>query len=243
MIVVDALRVDFPTTAVRALDDVSLTIQAGERVALLGRSGAGKSTFLRALLGALTPSGGAVRIDDLDPAGSPAEVRALRRGTGMVRQGNDLVRGVSARTNILMGAAGAWTLREWTAVLRGQVPQRWAGRLAELATWHGITACLPHRVERLSGGQRQRVAVCRALLTAPTLLLADEPTSGLDPATAEAVVHALTAGHRGTTIVATHDLDIAARFERVVALRDGAVVHDGTEIDADVRAAIYEPVP
>lgn len=239
MITVEALTVDFPSRGVRAVDDLDLRVAAGEQVALLGRSGAGKSTLLRALLGAVRPAAGHVRIGGRDPFGAAEEVAALRRSTGVIRQGNDLVPLVSARVNALAGTTPDWRLGDWARVLRGRVPPRWAQRLDALATQHGIAGALDARVRDLSGGQRQRVALCRALLPGPDLLLADEPTAGLDPATATGVVDALRGTAGVTLVVATHDLAVARAFPRVVALRDGAVVYDGADFDERAAEDVY----
>ncbi|MGP3957999.1 ATP-binding cassette domain-containing protein [Nonomuraea sp. 3N208] len=230
---------DFPGRRLRAVDRVTLRIAEGEQVALLGPSGAGKSTFLRALLGAVTITG-TVRVGEWDPYGTAAERRAIRRASGFVRQGGDLVPGLSARLNAAMGTSPSWTLRDWARVLGGRAPAAQEERLAALADRHGITDSLPARVRELSGGQRQRVAVIRALLPGPRLLLADEPTSGLDPVTAAAVVDTLCspAGSM-TVVVATHDLAVARRFPRILAMRDGRLVHDGQSLDETTAAGVY----
>ncbi|WP_171074213.1 ATP-binding cassette domain-containing protein [Nonomuraea basaltis] len=230
---------DFPERRLRAVDTVTLRVAEGERVALLGPSGAGKSTLLRVLLGAV-PVTGTVRVNGLDPYGTARERREIRRASGFVRQGGDLVPGLSARLNAVMGTSPYWSPRDWARVLAGRVPAAYEERLAALADRHGITDSLPARVRELSGGQRQRVAVIRALLPGPRLLLADEPTSGLDPVTAEAVVDALCApGESVTVVVATHDLAVARRFPRILAMRDGRLVHDGDSLDETAAAGVY----
>ncbi len=220
-----------------------MSIAEGERVALLGPSGAGKSTLLRALLGAV-PATGRVRVDGRDPFRSRREATQVRSGTGVVRQGNDLVLGVSARLNALMGTTAAWRLRDWVRALTGRIPVPFQGRLEILAAHHGILGCLRQPARELSGGQRQRVALVRALLGQPRLLLADEPTNGLDPVTAAAAVDALrTAGTNSdrpvTVVVATHDLAVARQFPRVLALRDGRLAYDGSTLDESTTASIY----
>jgi ABC-type phosphate/phosphonate transport system ATPase subunit len=219
---------------------VSLAVGTGERVALLGPSGAGKSTLLRALLGAV-PATGRVRVGGRDPYDRAAgQVREVRRATGFLRQGDDLILVASARLNALLGTVPRWRLPDWVRVLTGRVPRGWADRLAELADRHGVTECLPAPAGQLSGGQRQRVALIRALLPGPRLLLADEPTAGLDPVTAAEAVRALHTA--GTTVVtATHDAKVAATFDRMVALRDGRLVYDGPPLDEAAAAEIYRP--
>jgi ABC-type multidrug transport system ATPase subunit len=229
------LTVEFADRGVRALDRVSLKVGAAERVAVLGPSGAGKSTLLRAILGAV-PATGTVRVGGLDPYGG--RTREVRRATGFLRQGDDLILAVSARLNALLGTVPRWRAADWGRALAGGVPAGWAGRLAELAARHGVTDCLPATTGRLSGGQRQRIALIRALLPGPRLLLADEPTTGLDPVTAAEAVRALHDAD-ATVLAATHDAAVAGTFDRVVALRDGRLVYDGPPLDEATAAEIY----
>jgi ABC-type phosphate/phosphonate transport system ATPase subunit len=224
-------------TAVDALRGVSLEIGRGQLTAVMGPSGSGKSTLLRALLGAV-PATGRVRIGGHDPYRDAGEARAIRAATGFLRQGNDLVLGVSARLNALLGTSASWRARDWLRALCGRTPVRHTAALHQLATAHGISGCLSQPARNLSGGQRQRVALVRALLADPRLLLADEPTSGLDPVTAEAAVDALQ-GVGVTLIVATHDLAVARRFPRILAIRAGRLIYDGPTLDDTTTAAIY----
>ncbi len=233
---VSNVRVTFTDQAV--LDDVSLSVAPGEQIALLGPSGAGKTTLLRVVVGALRPERGAVMADGVDPFGTRAGLTRLRRSIGCVRQRDDLVAGLTARTNILAGAAHAWRPADWAAVLVGSVPRRFAERLGELARIHDIESLLADRVEHLSGGERQRVALARALFTRPRLLLADECTSGLDPVRATVALDHLQ-GSGATLLATTHDLNVARRFERVVALREGKIVFDGKPPDAEEIERIY----
>ncbi|QTR06455.1 ATP-binding cassette domain-containing protein, partial [Saccharothrix algeriensis] len=179
--------------------------------------------------GAVTPASGTVSVGGKDPA-KASELRFIRRRTGVVRQGNDLVHGLTAQTNAVLGTSADWGVRDWFAVLRGRMPTRYAQRVQALADAQGIRPFLRYPVERLSGGQRQRVALVRAVLSEPRLLLADEPTSGLDPATARAAIRTLRAADGVTVVVSTHDLAIARQFPRVIALRDGRVCFDGPEL-------------
>lgn len=235
---VEDLTVEFAGRGLRAVDRLTVSIEAGAQVALLGPSGAGKSTLLRALLGAV-PVTGRVRVGGRDPCGATRDAREVRRATGFVRQGDDLVLGLSARLNALMGTAAGWRPRDWAAVCVGRAPTGHAPRLAALAAGLGVEWCLPARAAELSGGQRKRIALIRALLPRPRLLLADEPTTGLDPTTADIAVTALRSADGATLIVATHDLTVARRFPRVIALRDGRLIYDGPGIDANAATAIY----
>lgn len=227
---------------VRAVDGLTVHIAQGERVALLGPSGAGKSTLLRALVGAV-PIAGEVRVGGLDPYRGAREASTIRAATGFIRQGNDLVLGLSARMNAIMGTSPTWRTRDWFRALSGRTPRAYTRRLEALTAAHGIARCLDQPARTLSGGQRQRVALVRALLTEPSLLLADEPTSGLDPVTAGAAVDALCdvgGGSRPVTVlVATHDLTVARRFPRILAICGGRLAYDGTALDEDTAALIY----
>ena len=235
---VTGLRVDLPGHGAGALAGVDLEVAPGEQVALLGPSGAGKSTLVRALLGAVTPAAGAVRVGDLDPAAGRDARRALRRATGLVTQGGDLVPALSVRANAVAGRSHELGPAGWLALLRGRTPAALAERLRLLAAEQGLEGLLEVPVARLSGGQRQRAALLRALLGRPGLLLADEPTAGLDPGTAGRAVAALRAVPV-TLVVATHDLAVARAFPRVVALRAGRVVHDGAAFDPEAAHALY----
>lgn len=222
----------------RAVDRLTVSVAAGEQIALLGPSGSGKTTLLRALLGAL-PVTGTLRVGGRDPRGSAGDARRVRQATGFVRQGDDLVLGLSARLNALAGTASGWRGRDWASVCVGRVPAAHAARLAALAAELEVGSCLPARVAELSGGQRKRIALIRALLPRPRMLLADEPTNGLDPVTADIAVRALRSADGATLIASTHDLAVARRFPRVIALREGRLVHDGPGIDEAAAAAIY----
>jgi ABC-type phosphate/phosphonate transport system ATPase subunit len=233
------VTVDFASRGIRVLDRIDLTIGAGEQVALLGPSGAGKTTLLRVILGAVRPVAGQVLVGGLDPFDSRAYAVRVRRATGMVRQRDDLVRGLTARTNILVGQASRWRTCDWWAVLRGTVPERYRQRLVDLAVRHDIEPLLDHRIEQLSGGQRQRVALARALMSRPRLLLADESTAGLDPMRAAVALAHLRDADGATLVVTTHDMDVARQFPRVVALRGGQIVFDRSDLDDRAVDSIY----
>lgn len=164
--------------------------------------------------------------------------REVRLGTGFLGQGDDLITGMSARFNALLGTVPRWRPSDWCRVLFAGFPRGWIDRLADLAEQHGVTECLPTQVSRLSGGQRQRIALIRALLPGPRLLLADEPTTGLDPVTSAEAVRALH-GAGATVVAATHDSAVAATFSRVVALRAGRLVYDGPPLDPAGVAHLY----
>jgi putative ABC transport system ATP-binding protein len=200
---------------IRAVDDVSLTIAAGEIVALQGPSGSGKSTMLMLAAGLLAPDRGHVRFEGRDLSSlSPRESSDyLRRNIGFVYQSFHLMAGVPAVENAAV------------KLLADRVPLRQARR--EAVPWLervGLGRRLDHTPDRLSGGERQRVAIARALVNEPKLILADEPTGSLDSKRATEIVALLGEICRSQTVamlLVTHDPKAASIADRVYTLRDG----------------------
>jgi lipoprotein-releasing system ATP-binding protein len=199
----------------KVLQGIDLVVRPGELVGLVGPSGAGKSTLLH-LAGLLErPDAGTVRIhgtdvSQLDDAGRTA---IRRRAIGFIYQFHHLLPEFSALENIVL-----------PQMIAG-VPRRVAAERAHgLLDAVGLVARASHRPARLSGGEQQRVAIARALANRPGLLIADEPTGNLDPHTAEAAFEMLTGlvrRNRVAALIATHNLHLAARMDRVLELRDG----------------------
>ena len=208
------------------LAPLSLTVEPGERVALIGPSGAGKTTLLRLIAGAVAPSTGCVELRGRDVA-SLRPGRDLARLVGMIAQQFDLVPNLSVLHNVLAGRLGEWSFGRSLLSLVWPRDQRLALDALERV---GVTHLAHQRAGRLSGGEQQRVAIARVLVQRPTVVLADEPVASLDPARAREVVRLLTdvTGEQGETLVASiHSLDLAREyFERIVGLRNGLVQFD-----------------
>jgi len=208
-------------STVRALDGVSLSVQQGEFVALLGTSGSGKSTLLNLIAGLDRPSEGSLRIFDRDLAQMSSSELSLhrRRNVGIIFQSFNLVSTMTARENVtlaMMFAGVPRVEREATA--------------ADLLQSIGLGERQEHRPRELSGGEQQRVAIARALSNKPHLLLADEPTGNLDSRTSRdilTVLKDLNEREAKTIIMVTHDASLAASYaHRTITLLDGVVVDE-----------------
>ncbi|WP_334173239.1 ABC transporter ATP-binding protein [Sinomonas sp.] len=204
---------------VRALDGVSLTIERGEFVAIVGASGSGKSTMMN-IIGCLdAPTSGRYFMDGIE-TGELDEYQLAQirnRKIGFVFQSFNLIPRTRAVENVAMPLAYR------------KVPRRTRHGLAlEALDAVGLSARSGHLPSQLSGGQQQRVAIARALVTEPVLLLADEPTGALDTHSSEEILDLFASLHaRGRTIVMiTHEPEVAARAQRVVRMQDGRIVSD-----------------
>ncbi|MCO1598856.1 ABC transporter ATP-binding protein [Micromonospora sp. RHAY321] len=206
--------------SVEALRGVSLVVQPGDYVALVGPSGSGKSTLMHLLGGLDRPSGGRLVIGGRDVGAlSPPEMATLRNETiGFVFQAFHLLPRTSAVENVAL-----------PLVYRGVPARQRRERAAAMLGRVGLGHRLDHRPNQMSGGEQQRVAIARALVTEPTVLLADEPTGNLDSVTGAAVLELLEQLNveSGVALVmVTHDQEVAARARRRITMRDGVVVAD-----------------
>jgi phosphonate transport system ATP-binding protein len=242
MIEVAGLRVVLPP-AVAAVDGVDLVIQPGEFVVILGRSGAGKTTFLRAINRLVEPAAGVVRVAGRMVTGADADgLRTARRQIGMVFQQFNLVRRASVRDNVLAGRLGYVPA---LPSLLGRFPAADRERALECLARVGLAHLAGRRADTLSGGEQQRVAIARALAQAPAVILADEPTASLDPALTADIMGLLRTinTERGLTLVVSqHQLQTALAYAtRVVGLRRGRVAFDGppAAVTPVVADAIY----
>jgi phosphonate transport system ATP-binding protein len=216
----------------RALDGVSLEIAHGERVAVIGPSGAGKTSLLRVLGTALRPTAGVIAIDGGDPWSLSSDaLRRLRSRVGAIYQAPPLPPRQRLVTAVLAGRLGIWGF--WKGLASLVYPADIPGARETLARLE-LAERLFDRCDRLSGGQLQRVGVARVLYQRPDLILADEPVSSLDPQLADQTVGELNreSQARDVTLVASlHAVDLALKwFPRVVGLREGVVVFDAPPV-------------
>nr|WP_042502145.1 phosphonate ABC transporter ATP-binding protein [Thermaerobacter marianensis] len=214
---------------VRALRDVSLKINPGEFVVIVGLSGAGKSTLLRCINRLIEPSEGEILVDGVDVRKlKGADLRRLRSRIGMVFQTFNLVKRSSVIKNVLAGRLAHTPA--WRGLL-GWFPREDVEFALECLDRVGIADKAWVRADQLSGGQQQRVAIARALCQRPKIILADEPVASLDPPTSHVVMSDLRRINREdgiTTIVNLHFIDLALTYaDRIIGMRNGQVVFDG----------------
>ncbi|MGB3435301.1 glutamine ABC transporter ATP-binding protein GlnQ [Achromobacter sp.] len=202
------------------LDGISLNIDAGEVVVVVGPSGSGKSTFLRCINVLETINGGDLLVDGLSVNGGAAQVREIRREAGMVFQQFNLFPQMTALENVMFGPVHT----------RGQSRAE-ARELAEsLLAKVGLAERMNHYPSELSGGQQQRVAIARALAIKPKLMLFDEPTSALDPELRHEVLKVMRdlAEEGMTMVVVTHEMEFARKVgSRLIFIDAGKIAHDG----------------
>jgi putative ABC transport system ATP-binding protein len=222
-------RYDGAATA--AVGDVSLRVEPGEAVAIMGPSGSGKSTLLNLIAGMDKPTSGAIRVGDerVDMLSEAGAARFRRRHVGMIFQFFNLLDDMTAIDNVLLPAQ-----------LAGSKARATRERAEELL----VTLNIAHRRDaypaRLSGGERQRVAIARALINKPPLLLADEPTGAVDTATGDEIGRLLLDlnAHGQTLIVVTHSPELARRYAgRLVRIADGRVASDTPVVNGTAAAS------
>ncbi len=208
------------STAVKALIDLSLTVEQGERVAVMGPSGSGKSTLLNLICGLDGPTSGSIKLEGVELASlnDDQRTRLRREKIGMVFQTFNLLPTLTAQENV------ALPLR-LQGLRRRETDERAMAMLERV----GLKIRAHHRPDELSGGERQRVAIARALIFRPPILLGDEPTGNLDSTTGEEILRLLDDLHREfntTVLLVTHN-DLAAAFcDRILTLRDGQFVKE-----------------
>jgi putative ABC transport system ATP-binding protein len=225
---------EFDGGRIVAVDDVSLRIDSHETVAIVGRSGSGKSTILNLICGLDHPTSGEVRYEGNVITGRAAWASLRTTCIGIVFQNFSLIQTLSARENIEVALLGSLN----TARQRRE-------RALELLAHFGLAARSTLRPALLSGGERQRLAIARALANRPGLLVADEPTGNLDEANTHTVMDIFGNIHRdfGTTVlVVTHDEEVAATFPRRIEVCDGRIRSDRRTPSAENSSPVPEPV-
>ncbi len=203
---------------VKALNDVSFSVDKGEFVAIIGPSGSGKSTLLHILGGVDKPTSGTVYMDGSDVYAQNDEQLAIfrRRQVGLIYQFYNLIPVLNVIENITL-----------PVLMDGQKVN--AERLHELITTLNLTGRENHLPNQLSGGQQQRVSIGRALMNAPAVVLADEPTGNLDSKNSQEIVELLKVSNQKynqTLIIITHDENIALQADRILAIEDGRILRD-----------------
>ncbi len=205
-------------TQVKALDDVSFSVEKGEFVAFVGTSGSGKSTLLHILGGVDTPSSGEVLVDGTDICSFDQTKLAIfrRQKIGLIYQFYNLIPILNVEENITL-----------PLLLDGRSLDK--AHLKELVSTLGLADRVGHLPNQLSGGQQQRVSIGRALITKPALILADEPTGNLDSNNSKEIMALLklcNKQYNQTLIMVTHDNDIARQADRIISFRDGHILSD-----------------
>ncbi len=205
-------------TQIKALDDISFSVEKGEFVAIVGPSGSGKSTLLHILGGVDTPTSGQVLVDGADICALDQTKLAIfrRRQIGLIYQFYNLIPILNVEENI-------------TLPLLLDERSLDEARLKEIVATLGLADRVRHLPNQLSGGQQQRVSIGRALINNPALVLADEPTGNLDSANSKEIIALLKLSNQRyhqTLIVVTHDRDIALQADRIISFGDGRIVRD-----------------
>ncbi|MBN9440278.1 phosphonate ABC transporter ATP-binding protein [Bosea sp. (in: a-proteobacteria)] len=240
LLAVEGLTKVYPTGK-KALGGIDVVIDRPQLVAVIGSSGAGKSTFIRCINRLVEPTAGRILLNGEDIVALDRKgLRAARRRIGMIFQEYNLVERLSVMQNVLSGRLGYVGL---LASLRWRFPPEDIQAAFALLDRVGLDGYHNQRADALSGGQRQRVGIARALMQRPDLLLLDEPTASLDPKTSRQImrlVRELVAERQTPAIINIHDVALARAYaDRIIGLRDGIVVFDA-EASALTEAALTE---
>lgn len=219
------LRCDIQGKTILSID--TLSIQHGERIAIVGHNGAGKSTLIKLLTGFMHCSSGSLKVLDreMNTDLSSNDLRLLRKDIGQVLQGLHLVARLTALDNILIGSLGR--LSGWKS-LAGIYPQEEIQRACQALDAVGLNLKADTRTDKLSGGEKQRVAIARMLMQKPRLILADEPTAALDPGAAAEVCELLVNSARDATLITVvhNPTLLPVLAQRVIGLKAGRIIFD-----------------
>lgn len=227
----------------KALEDINFTINKGEFISIIGKSGAGKSTFLRCINRMITPTEGNIVFKDKDITNiSKKDLKVVRREIGMIFQHYNLVERSSVLSNVLHGRLGYTSdIKGMFGIFSNEDKLLAYNTLVDV----GLEDQIYKRGDQLSGGQKQRVGIARALVQNPELMLADEPIASLDPFSSKVIMDYLKKinKEKGITIIANlHQVDVAINYStRIIGLSKGKLVFDGTpeELTVDAINKIY----
>jgi phosphonate transport system ATP-binding protein len=248
VVALDGVGVQRGTT--RSLEAISFRIAPGERIALVGPSGAGKTSLLSVMNTSLAIGAGSIQLFGVDPAAlARADLQSLRRRIATVHQGLHLPGALKVIHNVNAGRLGSWTTGR---ALRSLARPQNGGEVGEVLAALGIEHLMMRRTDSLSGGERQRVALARMVIQGADLVLADEPVASLDPTRARDVIDALVTAAGVATqvpralVVSLHAFGLAREaFDRVIALRNGRVVFDlpAASVSDDMEHDLYQYSP
>ena len=226
-----------------ALQDISLVVEPGEFVVVLGKSGSGKSTLLRCINRLVEPTSGKIFLDEKEITGaSPSRLRELRKKIGMVFQQYNLVSRFSVQTNVLAGKLASISN---SASLLNLFHEGDVIKSRQILNRLGLTGKELQRADKLSGGQQQRVGLARVLMQDPQLILADEPVSSLDPATSIQIMDLLAEFNKkdGVAVICNLHLPSLAKEygSRIIVLSQGRIVYDGppTQLSESKLSSFY----
>ncbi|QKS71637.1 phosphonate ABC transporter ATP-binding protein [Paenalkalicoccus suaedae] len=235
--------VKYPGSKDHALKNMSLQIHKGEFVCVLGRSGAGKSTFIRTINGLQLLTAGSVKVNgQLIRGNQDSKLKKVRSEIGMIFQHFHLIPRMTVKQNVMTGRFGK--NKNWRNIL-GIFSDNDKALAKYYMSEVGLKEFEDRRVERLSGGQKQRVGIARAMVQEPSILLGDEPVASLDPTTSDYIFQILKRMHDEkelTTIINVHDVELAKKYaSRIIGLREGKVVFDGSveSLTEEVLTSIY----
>ena len=227
-----------------AVDDISLNVEQGEFIGIIGSSGSGKSSILKSINLLVKPIKGKIYMDDIDVVGlNNSQLRAIRREIGFIFQDYNLIDRSSVLDNVLAGRLGyKSSLQSMLGIFTDEEYERAEKALIQV----GLGEKMFERADQLSGGQKQRVAIAKTLCQSPKIILADEPVASLDIATSQNIMEyfrTINEKKNITILINLHDVNLAKKYcKRIIALKKGKLLFDGSagELRDEFLKEIYE---